>query len=163
MPATSIPQGKLIFQLESSDVCCKQLPSVLPEVICSPLSISLCRAQPLSWAMCTKTHLVPEESLCLQLHLLKSRSFITAQKIVLHRNANIYETHMLFLFCFIFFINTKSLQNFVESSLPYGFFFFRNFLALPPHHLGNLITPTVFSAVPRCSRGICSKNLPVIC
>lgn len=108
-----ILRGKLILQLESSDESCKQLPLILPQDICSTLSISLCRAQPLSWSACTKAHPMCARGIPLLeiTSTIAAKSFIIAQNIVLHRDGNIYETHMLFLFSFIFFKKHKQAKT----------------------------------------------------
>lgn len=138
--------GKPTFQLESSDVSCKQLLSILPQksfALLSPSHSAELRHSP-GQCVLKLTLCVPEEFLCLKLHLLLQHKALSKLK-------TLYCTEIVtsikptgvFLFCLMFFENTNP-QNFVESPLPKSILLFKNFLAIPPYHLGNLLIPDTF-------------------
>lgn len=164
--------GKPIFQLESSDVSCKQLLSILPQksfALLSPSHSAELRHSP-GQCVLKLTLCVPEESLCLKLHLLLQNKALSKLK-------TLYCTEIVtsikptgvFLFCLMFFENTNP-QNFVKSPLPKSILLFKNFLAIPQYHLGNLLIPDTFFRNSMMFQGnfwqqksISSSDLPVIC
>lgn len=97
LPATSIIlQGKPVSQLESSDVSCKKLPLILPQ---SNLLFSLhLTLQSSATLLVNGDHLVCARGIPLLeiTSAISAQIFIIDQNIILHRDCNIYEAHVLF-------------------------------------------------------------------